>query len=140
MNITSDASIQVNASSYIVWQALTTPVIVKKWFFGTNVESDWKAGSPIMFRGEWNGASYEDKGIIQKIETNKLLEYTHFSSRTGQADIPENYEIVQFALSEDEGKTTITIHEENLSSMEARQKSLEGWKMVLESLKKVVEG
>lgn len=140
MGITSDASVEINVSSDKVWQAITDPAMVKEWFFGTTVESDWKAGSPIIFRGEWNGQPYEDKGVIQKIETNKLLEYTHLSSRTDQADASENYEIVQFALSEDEGKTTLTIHEDNLPSTEARDKSLGLWKMVLEKLKKVVEG
>ncbi len=140
MNTTSDASIQINASANDVWQAITDPAMVKKWFFGTNVESSWEAGSPITFRGEWNGQSYEDKGIIQKIEANKLLEYTHFSSRTGQPDVPENYELVQFTLSEASGKTTLAIHETNLPSTEARDKSLGLWKMVLGNLKKVVEG
>ncbi|HSW77216.1 MAG TPA: SRPBCC family protein [Candidatus Chromulinivoraceae bacterium] len=140
MNITSDAFIEIDAPSSEVWQAITDPIIVKKWFFGTNVESDWKVGSPIMFRGEWEGKAYEDKGIIQKIEVNKLLSYTHFSSRTGQADVPENYELVQFILSGREGGTTVAIHEENLPSVEARDKSLGVWSMILTNLKKVVEG
>ncbi len=140
MSITSDASVEINAPVDKVWQAVTNPAMVKEWFFGAIVESDWKAGSPIIFRGEWNGQLYEDKGVIQKIEANKLLEYTHLSSRTGQADISENYEIVQFTLSEDEGKTTLTIHEDNLPSTEARNKSRDLWKVVLEKLKNVVEG
>lgn len=69
--LTSDASIEINASSDKVWQAITDPATVKEWSFGTTVESDWKAGSPIIFRGEWNGQSYEDKGIIQKIEARR---------------------------------------------------------------------
>jgi len=140
MSITSDTSVEINASSDKVWQAITNPAMVKEWFFGTTVESNWEAGSSIIFWGEWNGQPYEDKGVIKKIETNKLLEYTHLSSRTGQADASENYEIIQFVLSDDEGRTTLTIHEDNLPSTEARDKSLGLWKMVLERLKKVVEG
>lgn len=140
MNVISDASIQINAPSSSVWRALTDPELVKKWFFGTTVESSWEAGAPLIFRGEWNGQSYEDKGVIQKIETNKLLEYTHLSSRTGQSDLSKNYELVRFALMENNNKTTLTIHEENLPSTEARDKSLGLWKMVLDNLKKLVEG
>ncbi len=139
MNITSDASITINAPAANVWQAITDPAIVKRWFFGTTVESTWQAGAPIVFRGEWNGQSYEDKGTIKHIEPNKVLEYTHLSSRTGQKDEPENYEIVRFELVEANGQTTMNIHEENLASVEARDKSIGLWKIVLDNLKKTVE-
>ncbi len=139
MTITSDASIIINAPAVNVWQAITDPVIVKQWFFGTNVESSWQMGEPIVFRGEWNGQTYEDKGLIKRIEPNKLLEYTHFSSRTEKADEAENYEIVRFELDEMNGQTTVHIHEENLATVEARDKSIEIWKTVLGNLKKTVE-
>ncbi len=139
MNITSDASIQISAPRDRVWQAITDPAMVKQWFFGTTVETDWKVGSPLVFRGEWNGQAYEDKGVIRKIEPAKVLEYTHLSSRTGQEDTTENYEIVRFELSEQDGSTTVAIHEENLASTEARDKSVSLWSMVLENLKKLVE-
>jgi uncharacterized protein YndB with AHSA1/START domain len=29
-----------------LWEALTTPVFMKKYWFGMNIETDWKAGSP----------------------------------------------------------------------------------------------
>ncbi|HSW75212.1 MAG TPA: SRPBCC family protein [Candidatus Saccharimonadales bacterium] len=140
MNITSDASTIINAPADKVWQAITNPEIVKQWFFGTTVESSWQPGESIVFRGEWNGQAYEDKGTIKQIEPNKVLEYTHLSSRTGQADEPENYEIVRFELTETNNQTTMHIHEENLASIEARDKSIELWKIVLSNLKKTVEG
>jgi len=139
MDITSDASIAISAPAVKVWQAITDPAIVKQWFFGTTVESSWKAGEAIVFRGEWNGQAYEDKGVIKRIEPAKFLEYTHLSSRTGQADVSENYELVRFELAETGGQTTVHIHEENLASIEARDKSVELWKMVLANLKKTVE-
>ncbi|EDK72512.1 Activator of Hsp90 ATPase 1 family protein [candidate division TM7 genomosp. GTL1] len=139
MNITSTISIQINAPREKVWRAITDPATVAQWFFGTSVESDWEAGRPIVFRGEWQGQSYEDTGTIKKIEPGKLLQYTHLSSRTGQTDMPENYEIVNFQLSGDGGQTTLTVHEENLPSAEAREKSIGLWRMALENLKKTVE-
>lgn len=140
MSITSDASITINAPADKVWQAITTPAIVKQWFFGTTVESSWNVGEAILFRGEWNRQAYEDKGVIKRIEHGKLLEYTHLSSRTSQADEPENYELVRFDLAEVNGQTTMHIHEENLASFEARDKSIELWNVVLANLKKTVEG
>ncbi len=111
----------------------------KTMVFGTAVESNWQTGEPITFRGEWNGQTYEDKGIIQRIEPNKVLEYTHLSSRTGQTDTPKNYEIVRFKLAETNNQTTMHVHEENLATVEARDKSIELWKIVLGNLKRTAE-
>jgi uncharacterized protein YndB with AHSA1/START domain len=122
-----------------VWRAITDPALVKRWFFGTSVESNWEVGSSIVFKGEWQGQSYEDKGEIAKIEPGKLLEYTHLSSRGGKADAPQNYELVRFELSEEKNQTTLNINEENLPSAEAREKSLGLWKTALANLKKLVE-
>jgi hypothetical protein len=49
------------------------PVFDKKYLMGTNVSSDWKAGSPISYEGEYNGKKYHDKGVIRKIEPEKVL-------------------------------------------------------------------
>ena len=61
-NLSLTTSIDVNAPAAKVWEALTNPEIVKKYFFGTNVKTDWKVGSPIIWEGEWEGKSYRDKG------------------------------------------------------------------------------
>ena len=135
MSITSDASTIINTPASRVWQAITNPSIVKQWFFGTTVESSWKVGEPIIFRGEQNGRTYEDKGIIKQIQPGTLLEYTHLSSRTGQDDTPENYEIIRFEFTETEGYISMHIHEENLSSIEARDTSIEIQKTILVNLK-----
>jgi len=139
MSITSESNVTIKAPADKVWQAMTDPALVKQWFFGTTVTSTWKEGEPIVFSGEWEGKSYEDKGIIQAIEPGRLLQYTHFSSRSEQADSPENYEVVSFELTEVADDTQLTIKEENLASTDARDKSLGLWKMALENLKKLLE-
>ena len=47
-----------------VWKALTDPESIRQYLFGTDAESDWKAGSPVMYRGVYQGRSYEDKGTV----------------------------------------------------------------------------
>jgi len=60
--------------------------------FGTNAVSDWKEGSPIVWKGEWMGKKYEDRGVILKLEPGNMIQYSHFSPLTGQPDLPENYQ------------------------------------------------
>jgi hypothetical protein len=52
----TSSSIVIRAPRAKVWEALTQPEIVRTYFFGTNLVTDWKVGSPLFFRGEWDGA------------------------------------------------------------------------------------
>jgi uncharacterized protein YndB with AHSA1/START domain len=137
---TATASITVNAPAPRVWEALTKPELIKQYLFGTNVATDWKEGSAISYKGEWEGKQYEDKGTILKIIPEKLIVSTYWSSMGGSEDKPENYMTVTYALEPDGAATKLTITQENAPTQDSAEHSGENWKMVLEGLKKVVEG
>ena len=137
--LTGKASTTINAPASEVWQALTTPEIIKKYFFGTNAISDWKVGSPILFKGVWEGKSYEDKGTILKVERNKLFQYKYWSSMSGIEDKPENYVTITYELSEKNDKTTLTVTQENIPDEKTKEHSEQNWKKVLADLKKLLE-
>src|ERR1700674_335292 len=96
--ITAQVSTTTSASPKKVWEALTTPAKLKQYFFGADVESDWKVGSPIRMKGEYKGKSYEDKGEIIAFEPMKRLSFSHWSALSGALDKPENYHLVTFGL------------------------------------------
>ena len=79
-----------------MWRALTEPDTIAKYFFGSRVQTDWQAGSPIVWKGEFDGKPYEDKGEIVEVEQNRLLRMTHFSPSTGRPDEPENYHTLTY--------------------------------------------
>ena len=54
------ASVTIAATAERVWDALTNPSLIKQYLFGTDAISDWKPGSPITYRGVWEGKPYED--------------------------------------------------------------------------------
>jgi uncharacterized protein YndB with AHSA1/START domain len=56
--ISTQASVTIEAPADEVWKALTTPALIKRWFFGVDTETDWKVGSPIVHRGEYQGKPY----------------------------------------------------------------------------------
>jgi uncharacterized protein YndB with AHSA1/START domain len=136
----TEQSITIEAPIETVWEALTTPELVKRWFFGVDTETDWKAGSLIVHRGEYQGKPYEDKGNILQIEPPRLLVHSHWSPVSGRPDAPENYQRVSWELSERDGQTELTIKEVNLLSEEAKATSEKSWRMVLENLKSLLEG
>jgi len=139
----SDISVKVstviNRPISNVWEALTNPEIIKQYFFGTNTITDWKVGSHIIFRGEWQGKSYEDKGTILRYEQNKILQYKYWSSMSGIDDKPENYVTITYFLSSENGKTTFTISQENIPDEKMKEHSEQNWKKVLNSLKNLLE-
>lgn len=133
-------SITLNASITKVWDALINPIIIKQYFFGTDTISNWKQGSPIVWKGSWEGKTYEDKGTILKIVPEKLLEANYWSSFSGKPDIPENYAIFSYELSANNGKTILTIgQEDNFTTPEQRENAWQHWDVVIKGLKEVVE-
>jgi uncharacterized protein YndB with AHSA1/START domain len=121
-----------------VWQGLTDPEIVRQYFFGTNIKSDWKAGSPITFSGEWEGKTYQDKGTILGIDPPTFLKYTYWSSMSGTEDDPINYNNVTYELSEENGTTTLIVTQDGVKSQEAKEHSEQNWQWVFGGLKKIL--
>ena len=134
------SSITIDAPIDEVWKAITTPELIKRWFFGVDTETDWKPGSTLIHRGEWQGKPYEDRGTILKIEPPTLLVHDHWSEVSGLPDEPENYQEVTWTLSKRDGSTELTITERNLPSEKATAVSEASWKTALTSLKAVLEG
>ena len=133
-------TVTIRATRSQVWDALTDPDKVKQYMHGTNMSTDWKPGSPITWKGEWNGKPYEDKGMILSVEPQKHLEYTHWSPMGGTEDEPENYHTVAYDLSGPDGETTLTLTQDNNPSQEEAAKMAEAnWGPVLNALKETVE-
>ena len=137
--LVAEASTTINAPASKVWDALTKPELIKQYLFGTDVISDWKVGSPITYRGEWQGKPFEDKGKILQVEPGKSLVSTHWSPLSGVPDSPENYHTVSYHLSEKDGKTEVTITQDNNASEEEKSHSEQNWRQVLEGMKKMLE-
>jgi uncharacterized protein YndB with AHSA1/START domain len=126
-NLTATASTTIHAPASEVWDALVDPEKIKQYMFGTNVVSDFKEGSPIVWKGEWKGKSYEDKGTIKRVTPGRLLEYTH------------NEHTVIVELSGNDGTTRVDLRQDHNPNEKAKQESEKNWAMMLEGLKKLVE-
>lgn len=139
IKLTAGVTLTFQASAEKVWEGLTTPEMIKQYFYGTNAISDWKVGSPLLFRGEWEGKPYEDKGVILQSIRPQLFQYSYLSSWSGLADLPENYATITYELSEANGKTILHVTQDGVASEEMKIHSEENWKTVLTGLKKILE-
>jgi uncharacterized protein YndB with AHSA1/START domain len=141
---TAEVSRTISARPDEVWQALTTPETLKEFFFGAQVESEWRVGSPITFKGEHQGKHYEDKGEIRSFEPGRRLAYSHWSPLAGQPDAPENYHVVTWRLEPRGSGTKVTLTQANLkggvTAQDEKMRPMfeKNWAMVLDGLAKTV--
>lgn len=138
-DFTANSVVAINSSRRAVWDALVSPSAIKRYMFGASVESGWHEGSDITWKGEFNGRKYEDKGVILKIEPEKMIKYSHFSPLSGKPDVPDNYHIVTIQLADGADRTEVTLTQENNDSEEVRLESEKNWDVMLEGLKQYVE-
>ena len=133
------AETEIEAPPSRVWKALTDPEQIKQYMFGSQVETDWRPGSPIVWKGEYEGKQYEDKGEIVEIEPERRLELTHFSPLSGQEDVPENYHTLVYELEERGANTRVSLTQDKNPTEEAAEHSRVNWEQMLAGLKQVVE-
>ena len=138
-NLIARATITINAPREQVWEALVNPDAIQQYMFGTHVVSDWQEGSPIVWKGKWQGKPYEDKGVILQFKPGRIIQYSHFSPLSGLPDKPENYHTVTVELSADGNRTLVTLDQDNNASEEERAHSEGNWEMMLASLKQFLE-
>lgn len=121
-----------------VWRALTNPELVAQYFFGSNLICSWEVGTPIYFRGEWEGKPYEDKGTVLSYSNNDTLSFSYLSNWSGLPDSPENYLHIVYKVSATPEGTLLQITQSNYDADKATH-SESNWAAVIEGMKKLVE-
>jgi len=138
-NLSIRKTIKIRTDSSKVWDALTNPKMIKKYLFDTRTKSDWKIGSKIIFEGNYQGKKFKDMGIIQKLEKEKLFQYTYLSGLSGLEDKDENYSVVTFELSTENKTTKLIVTQRGFIDKKAQEHSDKGWSMVLRTIKNILE-
>ena len=137
--LTAHASVAVDAPRARVWKALVTPEDTRHYMFGAEVVSDWRVGSSIAWRGEWQGRAFEDRGVILEAQPERTLRFSHFSPLSGLPDEPENYHDVTIELADEGTGTRVNLSQDNNSSEQAREHSEKNWAAMLTALKAFLE-
>ncbi|MEO8019320.1 MAG: SRPBCC family protein [Pseudomonadota bacterium] len=110
---TSDSVVHILASARKVWLALTVPELVKQWQYGSDLLTTWKPGTPIIFRSEWNGQTFEQKGTVIEFTPESRVKYSLFFPQPDLQDIPENYFFMTYELTESGEGTSLLFRQED---------------------------
>ena len=145
-NLIVTNTIKVNAPASKVWDALTNPEQTKKYMFGCEAISDWEPGSPLLWKGNYEGKEMVFvKGKIVSIDPGKFLSYTTIDPNSSVPDLPENYLTVTYRLSENNGETALTVMQGDYATVADGDKRYKetadggGWDPILVQIKKLVE-
>ncbi|HEY4184507.1 MAG TPA: SRPBCC domain-containing protein [Polyangia bacterium] len=139
MSFASSSSVLIKATREAVWEALTSPALVKQYFFDTDLVTDWTVGSPILFRGEWDGKAYEDRGTVLAFEPMNGFSFNYWSGFSGLEDRPELRQLLRYAIDEVEGGIRVKVDQSNIDTEVRAAHSASNWREVLLGLKKFVE-
>ncbi len=101
--------VTIKATAANVWATLTEPELVKQWQCGSELFTDWRVGSEIHFRSQWQGQIYEQWGKVEEVIPNQRIRYSLFAPQPGLKDRPEHYFVMTYKLDEHDGATTVTI-------------------------------
>ncbi|KAA9325959.1 SRPBCC domain-containing protein [Adhaeribacter soli] len=140
-------TIVINTTPEKIWEVLTQPEQTKKYMFGCETVSDWKPGSSLIWRMDYDGKDFVAvKGNILDIQPEKLLTYTVFDPNATMADIPENYLTVTYALTSADGQTNLTVTQGDYKTVAEGERRYqeaynngEGWNPILVQIKAVAE-
>lgn len=141
-------TITINAPATTVWDALVNPVQTKKYMFGCETVSDWKPGSSLEWKGEYEGKEMVFvKGTILEINPGKFLAYTTIDPHSNIDDVSENYLTVTYDLKPENGHTVLTVTQGDYSKVAEGERRYneawnngEGWNPILVQIKALVEG
>ncbi len=131
--------ITIDASIERVWDTVTKPELVKLWQFGSDLITTWEVGSNIKFRTEWDDKVFEQWGKILEIKPTQLLKYSLFAPRPELEDKPENYFIMSYILTNENGKTKLEIIQEDNRPNAVQEEPQGEENPVLKSLKELAE-
>lgn len=132
------ASISIDAAPEKVWDVLVNPEKIRE-LLGSEVETDWKPGSAIAWKGEFNGHPYENKGVVVENLENRVLRHTYWSGFGGDAESPENYSEVAYRIEPGGGKTLLTYSRTAIPTEAEKQAFEQHLPYMLEQVKKMAE-
>jgi uncharacterized protein YndB with AHSA1/START domain len=128
----------IRASQEEVWDAITDPAIVAKFFFGAQVESTYEVGSKLRSVSPDGSDTWGDNTILEWDPPRRLVHTWRSLYDPVMAAEPESrvtWEIEPMA----DGVAKLTLVHDRLDASPRTAASVRGWSYILSNLKTVME-
>ena len=129
--------IYIRATPERIWQALTDSELVKRYYFGSVIESDFKPGSPIVYR-QAEGGRVDIEGEIIEADPPRRLVHTfavRWDSDVNEPPTRVAWEITPMGETCRLSVTHDGFTEENATFAQTKG----GWPIILSGLKTLLE-
>jgi uncharacterized protein YndB with AHSA1/START domain len=136
-NGTREVTIDIRAKPERVWQAMTDPTLTREYFYGTDILSDWKAGS--RWTSESDGNVSLDGKILEIDPPRRLVQTFHV--RDDDPAASEDASTVTWELTPlpNGGGTRLDlVHADQGEATMAYTDG--GWEYILKGMKDLLEG
>lgn len=139
--------IRINASANKVWDALVNPDQTEKYMFGCRTISDWKVGSPLLWRGKYEGNEMDFvTGYVMEIIPGQLLKYSVIDPYATYPITPENHLVVTYQVETLDDECLLTVVQDGFETVAEGMKRYqdvynkgEGWMPILVAIKAILE-
>lgn len=112
-----------------VWELITRPEHLGRWFGDAGAEIDLRPGGDMVLRWSEHGTA---RGRVERVEPTSLFSYrwAPFKNPSGEEPRPGNSTLVEFTLAPEGDGTRLRVVESGFASLdtsdEQRRKNVEG--------------
>lgn len=128
----------IRASQEQVWDAITKPELVKRFFHGAEVEATYEVGSRIRTWSPDRSRQWGDNAVLECDPPRKLVHSWRSLYDPEMASEPESrvtWEIEALP----EGFSRLTVTHDRLDASPKTAANVRGWSYILSSLKTLLE-
>jgi uncharacterized protein YndB with AHSA1/START domain len=128
----------IRASQEEVWDAITDPATVAKFFFGAQVESTYEVGSKLRSVSPDGSDTWGDNTILECDPPRRLVHTWRSLYDPVMAAEPESRVTWEIEAQAD-GLAKLTLVHDRLDASPRTAASVRGWSYILSNLKTVME-
>jgi uncharacterized protein YndB with AHSA1/START domain len=121
-----------------VWEVLTRPEYLPRWFTADTAEIDLRPGGALVMVWAEHGTGY---ARVERVEEPTLFSF-RWALEPGVEPAPGEETLVEFTLTPEGDGTRLTVVESGFSTLDRpadkqewhRERNVDGWRQVLEAL------
>ena len=128
----------IRATAEQVWQAITDPATVGRWFHGALVDATYEVGSVITKRSPDGEHLWSQNTVLESDPPHRLV-HTWRSLYDGELAEEAESRVTWEVEEAGDGMTRLTLIHDRLEQSPKTAANVRGWSYILSSLKSVME-
>jgi uncharacterized protein YndB with AHSA1/START domain/DNA-binding transcriptional ArsR family regulator len=129
--------IYIRATPERIWQAITDPALVQRYYFNSVIESDFRAGSPLIYKQADTGRLDIEGEVVEAVPPRKLV---HTMAVRWDPELHDEPTRVTWEITPMGEACLLSVtHDGFASETETYRQTKGGWPMILSGLKTLVE-